>query len=133
MSKYREQEIERFAEETATAVCSECGGVMREMIPHVCPKMSAGKTTYRILDESELPEPPRSGGQWGELRNLMNTLPEGKWVEIPVPEGRLATSIAQSIIQNFRVARSGYKISYRRDASGRRLFISKKPLDGDAQ
>jgi hypothetical protein len=88
---------------------------------------------YRILDESELPDAPRSGRPWAELRALLNDLPEGKWVEVPVPEGKLATSLGVLIQQNFRLARVNYKISYRRDVSGRRLFITKKPLGGDGR
>ena len=46
--------------------------------------------TYRVIEQSEIPLKTRTGhkGVWKRLHELLQDLPEGKWIEITPPPGK---------------------------------------------
>jgi hypothetical protein len=88
-------------------------------------------TEFRIVDESEVPQRNNGHARWRELAELFDSLPGGKWIEVPVGEDELPGNVGMAIAQSMRVVRKPYGVSYRTIRKSRQLFVTKKVLPAE--
>ena len=81
---------------------------------------------YKIVDESEVPIFKSGVGRWSELYPILETLPSGKWVEIPVPEGQVAGTVGTNILMSIRSGRKPYTIKTRTRRDTNQLWVTVK-------
>lgn len=83
---------------------------------------------FVIIDEKDLPLSTGQGrpGKWSRLADMLADLPIGKWIEVPLKTTELPGDVGLSISQSMRQFRKPFKVSYRTDRVGHRLFVTRR-------